>query len=168
MIYGAGSLTTALAPNLGVLLFGWSLLEGIGAALIMPAIVALVAGNFPPQRRSSAYGLIAAAGAIAVAVGPLIGGAVTTFASWRYVFGGEVVIVVVILVLARRIQDAPPTERPRLDFVGFILSVLGLGLAVFGVLRSSVWGWITPKPGGPQLFGVSPVAWLILAGLLVL
>ena len=168
VIYGAGSLTTALAPNLGVLLFGWSLLEGIGAALIMPAIVALVAGNFPPQRRASAYGLIAAAGAIAVAVGPLIGGAVTTFASWRYVFVGEVVIVVVILVLARRIQDAPPTERPRLDFVGSILSVLGLGLAVFGVLRSSVWGWITPKPGGPQLFGVPPVAWLILAGLLVL
>ena len=168
VIYGAGSLTTALAPNLGVLLFGWSLLEGIGAALIMPAIVALVAGNFPPERRSSAYGLIAAAGAIAVAVGPLIGGAVTTFVSWRYVFVGEVVIVVVILVLARRIQDAPPTERHRLDFVGSILSVLGLGLAVFGVLRSSEWGWVTPKPDSPQLFGVSLVAWLILAGLLIL
>lgn len=168
LIYGAGSLTTALAPNLGVLLFGWSLLEGIGAALIMPAIVALVAGNFPPQRRASAYGLIAAAGAIAVAAGPLIGGAVTTFASWRYVFVGEVVIVLVILVLARRIHDAPPAVRPRLDFVGSILSVLGLGLAVFGVLRSSAWGWVTPKPGGPALFGLSPVSWLILAGLIFL
>src|SRR5438876_12304510 len=58
-IYGAGSLTTALAPNLGVLIIGWSLLEGIGAALIMPAVVALVAVNFPPKRRSSAYGIIA-------------------------------------------------------------------------------------------------------------
>jgi MFS family permease len=168
VIYGAGSLTTALAPNLGVLLFGWSLLEGIGAALIMPAIVALVAGNFPPERRASSYGLIAAAGAIAVAVGPLIGGAVTTFASWRLVFVGEVVIVLVILVLARRIQDAPPTERHHLDFVGSILSILGLGLAVFGVLRSSEWGWVTPKQGAPQLFGLSLVAWLILAGLLFL
>ena len=73
LIYGAGSLTTALSPNLGVLLVGWSVLEGIGAALIMPAIVALVAGNFPPERRAAAYGMIAAAGAIAVAAGPLIG-----------------------------------------------------------------------------------------------
>ena len=71
-IYGAGSLTTSLAPNLGVLLAGWSVLESIGAALIMPAIVALVAGNFPPGRPPAAYGMIAAAGAIAVAAGPLV------------------------------------------------------------------------------------------------
>src|SRR5207244_2485852 len=75
VIYAVGSLTTALAPNLGVLIIGWSFLEGIGAALIMPAVVALVAVNFAPQRRPSAYGTIAAAGAIAVALGPLIGGA---------------------------------------------------------------------------------------------
>ncbi|HEY6407987.1 MAG TPA: MFS transporter [Ktedonobacteraceae bacterium] len=166
MIYGAGSLTTALAPNLGVLFFGWSLLEGIGAALIMPAIVALVSGNFAPERRTSAYGLIAAAGGIAVAVGPLIGGAVTTFVSWRLVFVGEVVVVITLLVLARRVQDVPPTERHSLDFVGSLLSILGLGLAVFGVLRSSVWGWITPKQGAPAIFGLSLVVWLILAGLL--
>ena len=98
VIYGAGSLTTALAPNLPVLLIGWSLLEGIGAALIMPAIVALVAANFVAAKRAAAYGLVAASGAMAVAAGPLIGGAVTTFASWRYVFAGEVVLVVVIPV----------------------------------------------------------------------
>ncbi len=168
VIYAVGSLTTALAPNLGVLIIGWSFLEGIGAALIMPAVVALVAVNFAPQRRPSTYGTIAAAGAIAVALGPLIGGAFTTYASWRYVFVGEVVIAFVILVLSRRIQDAPSTEQHRLDFVGSILSVLGLGLAVFGVLRSSVWGWITPKQDAPTLFGLSLVAWLILAGLLIL
>ncbi len=134
----------------------------------MPAVVALVAINFAPQRRPSTYGTIAAAGAIAVALGPLIGGAFTTYASWRYVFVGEVVIAFVILVLSRRIQDAPSTEQHRLDFVGSILSVLGLGLAVFGVLRSSVWGWVTPKEGAPTLFGLSLVAWLILAGLLIL
>jgi MFS family permease len=167
VIYGIGSLTTALSPNLTVLIIGWSILEGIGAALIMPAIVALVASNVAPQGRPSAYGLIAAAGAVAVAVGPLIGGAVTTYASWRLVFAGEVVIVVVILFMARRMHDVPPTERRRLDYVGSILSVLGLGMAVFGVLQSGVWGWITPKTGAPELFGLSPVAWLILAGLLV-
>ncbi len=168
VIYASGSLTTALAQNLGVLILGWSFLEGIGAALIMPAVVALVAVNFAPQRRTSAYGIIAAAGAIAVALGPLIGGAFTTYASWRYVFVGEVVIALVILVLSRRIQDAPTTEQHRLDYIGSILSILGLGLAVFGVLRSGVWGWVTPKEGAPTLFGVSLVAWLILAGLLIL
>jgi MFS family permease len=114
VIYGVGSLTTALAPSLTVLLIGWSLLEGIGAALIMPAIVALVASNFPPEKRAAAYGLVAAAAAMAVAAGPLIGGAVTTYASWRYVFIGEVVIVVVILVMLRKVNAAPATPG-RID-----------------------------------------------------
>jgi MFS family permease len=168
VIYGAGSLTTALAPSLPVLLLGWSLLEGIGAALILPAIVALVAGNFPAERRPAAYGLVAAAGAIAVAVGPLIGGFCTTYFSWRWVFAGEVVLVLVILVLARRIADAPPEKRPRLDLVGAVLSAAGLALLVFGVLRSSEWGWIQPKEGGPSWAGLSPTLWLILGGLFVI
>src|SRR6266496_4003781 len=107
VIYGCGSLTTAIAPSLPVLLFGWSFLEGVGAALILPAIVALVAGNFARDRRPAAYGIVAAAGAIAVAVGPLIGGFCTTYFSWRWVFAGEVVLVLIILLLTRRIADAP-------------------------------------------------------------
>ena len=74
VIYGCGSFITALAPNLGVLIFGWSFLEGIGAVLIMPAIVALVASNFAPAERPRAFGLVVSAGAMAVALGPLIGG----------------------------------------------------------------------------------------------
>jgi MFS family permease len=150
VIYGCGSFTTAVAPNLPVLLLGWSLLEGIGAALILPAIVALVAGNFPAERRPAAYGMVAAAGAVAVAVGPLIGGFCTTYFSWRWVFAGEVVIVLVILLLTRRIADAPVEQRPQLDVLGAVLSALGLGLLVFGVLRSGEWGWIQPKAGGPS------------------
>ena len=168
VIYGVGSLTTALAPNLTVLIVGWSFLEGLGAALILPAIVALVAGNFPPPGRPRAYGLVMAAGAVAVAVGPLIGGFATTYFSWRWVFVGEVVIVLGILVLARRVQDAPPERRPKLDLVGTLLSATGLGLAVYGVLRSSEWGWIQPKPDGPELLGVSPTVWCILGGLFVI
>src|SRR5829696_1083093 len=167
VIYGAGSFTTAIAPSLPVLLFGWSLLEGVGAALILPAIVALVAANFGPQGRPRAYGLVMAAGAVAVAVGPLIGGLFTTYLSWRLVFAGEVLIVFAILALTRQIQDEPPGQRPRIDLVGVVLSAAGLGLAVFGVLRSSVWGWVSPKPGAPELFGLSATLWLILGGLFV-
>lgn len=168
VIYGCGSFTTSVAPSLPVLLFGWSFLEGVGAALILPAIVALVAGNFGPERRPAAYGLVAAAGAIAVAVGPLIGGFFTTYFSWRWVFAGEVLIVLGILVMTRRIADAPPERRPQLDVVGAVMSALGLGLLVFGVLRSSEWGWIQPKPGGPSWAGLSPTVWLILGGLFVI
>ena len=167
VIYGSGSLVTGLATSLPMLLFGWSFLEGVGAALIMPAIVALVAANFGPAERPRTYGLIAASGAIAVAVGPLLGGAATTYGSWRWVFFGEVAVVAVILVLSRRIADAPVTGRVHLDLVGTVLSVLGLGMAVFGVLRSSEWGWVSPKPGAPSLLSLSLTFWLMLAGALI-
>jgi MFS family permease len=168
VIYGCGSFTTSIAPNLPVLLFGWSFLEGVGAALILPAIVALVAGNFPTERRPAAYGMVAAAGAIAVAVGPLVGGFCTTYFSWRWVFAGEVVVVIAILLLARKIADAPPETRPKLDVVGAVLSAAGLGLLVFGVLRSGEWGWIKPRPGAMSWAGLSPTVWLVLAGGFVL
>lgn len=168
IIYSTGSLVTAFAPSLPVLLLGWSLLEGIGAALIMPAVVALVASNFPPARRTAAYGAIAAAAALAIAAGPLIGGAVTTVLSWRLVFIGEVVVGLGILVLARRLADVRPGPQPRFDFVGMLLSIVGLASFVLGVLRSSEWGWIMPVPGGPQVLGVAPTIWLLLIGLTVL
>jgi EmrB/QacA subfamily drug resistance transporter len=168
VIYGCGSFTTSIAQSLPVLLFGWSFLEGVGAALILPAIVALVAGNFPAERRPAAYGLVAAAGAVAVAVGPLIGGFCTTYFSWRWVFAGEVVLVLAILLLTRRIADAPVEERPQLDVVGAVLSAVGLGLLVFGVLRTGEWGWIQPTEDGPSWAGLSPSVWLILGGLFVI
>jgi EmrB/QacA subfamily drug resistance transporter len=163
VVYAAGSFTTAIAPNLGVLIIGWSFVEGFGAVLILPSIVALVASNFTQDERPRAYGLIASAAAIAVAAGPLIGGFVTEYFSWRWVFAGEVVLVFAILLLARRIADTEPTEHPKLDYVGTGLSASGLALVVFGVLRSGEWGWVRPKTDMTWL-GLSPVIWLICAG----
>jgi MFS family permease len=168
VIYGCGSLTTALSPSLPVLLAGWSVLEGVGAALIMPAIVALVASNFARSERPRAYGLVASAGAIAVAAGPLIGGLFTTYWSWRWVFAGEVLVVLVILAFTRRIADTPPEKGIRLDLVGTVLSALGLGLIVYGILRAGTWGFVQPKEGAPQWLGLSPVIWLVLLGGVVL
>ena len=164
VIYASGSFTTALSPNLPVLLFGWSFLEGVGAALVMPAIVALVASNFVKSERPRAYGIVTAGGAIAVALGPLIGGLFTTYWSWRYVFVGEVLIIGVVLLLNRRTADTPKEEGARLDLVGTALSALGLGLIVYGVLRAGSWGFVQPKPDAPTWLGLSPVIWLILGG----
>jgi len=174
-VYACGSLTTALSPNLAVLLFGWSLVEGVGAVMVIPAIAALIASNYEGKQRALAYGVIGGVAGAAIAAGPLIGGWVTTELSWRYVFAGEVVIVIVVLLFRRRMTPAPPAERrPKLDYVGAALSAIGFGLAVFGILMSSTWGWIKPKQsptiGGHELtpFGFSLVPFLIFGGFVFL
>ena len=151
VVYACGSLTTALSQTLPMLMFGWSLLEGLGAVLILPAIVALVASNFAREERPRAYGLLSAAMAIAVAAGPLIGGICTTYFSWRWVFIGEVIVIAGILAFSKRIADTPPEEGVTIDKVGAALSALGLGLIVYGLLRSGTWGFIEPKPDCPGL-----------------
>ena len=174
-IYGAGSLTTALSPNLAVLLIGWSGVEGFGAVLVIPAIAALTAASYEGRERALAYALLGGVSAVAIAAGPLIGGWVTTEFSWRYVFASETVVVIFLLLLRGRIPRAPAAERrPRLDLVGVALSASGLGLIVFAILRSSVWGFVQPRTpptiNGTEItpLGFSPVPFLVLAGLALL
>ena len=112
-VYGLGSLTTALSPNLTVLLLGWSLVEGLGAALVVPAIVSLIAGTYAGKQRALAFGIVGGVAGAAVAAGPLIGGWVTSEFSWRYVFAGEVVIVVAILRAAPARPVPPRRESPE-------------------------------------------------------
>jgi MFS family permease len=171
-VYACGSLITAISQNLATLLFGWSLIEGLGAVMVIPAIAALIASNYEGKQRALAYGVIGGVAGAAIAAGPLIGGWVTTTLSWRYVFAGEVVIIIGVLLCRRRMKPAPPVEKkPKLDVVGAALSAIGLGLAVFGILMSSSWGWLTPKApptvAGHEItpFGFSPVPFLIFGGL---
>ena len=127
-IYGVGSLTTALSPNLAVLLIGWSGVEGFGAVLVVPAIAALTAASYEGRERALAYALLGGIAAVAIAAGPLIGGWVTTEFTWRYVFAAETVVVIAILLLRGQIAQAPAAERrPQLDIGGVRCSAGGLG-----------------------------------------
>ncbi|HYI80227.1 MAG TPA: MFS transporter [Thermoleophilaceae bacterium] len=171
VVYAAGSLTTALSPNATVLILGWSGLEGIGAAMVIPAIASLTARNYSGSDRALAYGIIGGIAAAGVAAGPLIGGWVTETFTWRYVFAGEVVVIAGVLAALRVIKDAPPVKpRPALDVVGAVLSASGMGLMVFGVLRIPQWGLIEPKGAltiaGTEItpLGFSAVPFLVAIG----
>ena len=173
VVYACGSGLTALAPNVGVLLLGWSVLEGLGAVLIMPTVTVLIAGNFTGRARAGAFATIAAAAAVAIALGPIIGGFVTAYYSWRWVFAAEVLIALGILLATRIIRDVPTEDRPRLDLFGALLSAAGLGLVVVGVLQAGSWGWVRPRvtdgpDATPELFGISAAAWLTIGGLALL
>jgi MFS family permease len=170
-IYGTGSLITALTPSVGVLLFGWSLVEGLGAVLVIPAIAALTAANYTGNERALAFSLLGGIAGAGVAAGPLIGGFVTSALTWRVVFAAETVVVVTILLFGvRRITDGGTRSGNRLDVVGAALSALGLGCVVFGVLKSSQWGLVQPASpptvNGTEItpLGLSPVPFLIAIG----
>lgn len=173
-VYGLGSLTTALSPNIAVLFVGWSGIEGLGAAMVIPAIAALTAASYSGSERALAFALLGGISGAAAAAGPLIGGAITTALSWRVVFAGETVIVVGVLLVVRRIVQPPRVEGVRLDIVGTLLSASGLGLTVFGILKISQWGFFKPigalTIGGTEItpFGLSAVPFVIAAGLVVL
>ncbi|MFD8703425.1 MFS transporter [Kitasatospora sp. NPDC059648] len=169
VVYGVGSTLTAVAPTLGVLALGWSVIEGFGAALVLPALAALVASTYQGRDRAIAYGVIGGLAGAGIAVGPLLGGWVTTYLTWRLVFAGEAVLVVVILLLIRWIAPQPaPATRPRLDLGGVLLSVAGLALVVLAVLQSSSWGWLQPRNPPFTVFGFSPTVFVIALGLVLL
>ncbi len=168
VIYAVGSLMTALAPTVGVLILGWSFIEGAGAALVLPALAALVAGSYQGAARARAYGIIGGVAGAGIAIGPLLGGWLTTEYSWRWVFAGEVVFVIFVLAVSSWITDDHVREKFRLDVVGAILSALGLALVVVGVLQSGTWGWIQPLQSPITPFGFALTPFVIGGGLLVL
>jgi EmrB/QacA subfamily drug resistance transporter len=169
VVYGAGSALTAAAPTLGVLTLGWSVIEGLGAAMVLPAMAALVAESYRGKDRAVAYAVIGGLAGAGIAVGPLLGGWVTTYLTWRLVFAGEVVVVVAVLLCHRVIPESPRTgPRPRLDGVGAVLSAAGLGLGVLGVLQSSTWGWVQPRNPPFTVLGFAPTLFVVAMGVAVL
>ncbi len=167
-VYGTGALLAGLAHGLGLMIFGYSVLEGIGSALMIPPIYILVTVAFPDVRsRARNFGIISGAAGLGAAAGPLIGGIVTSSVSWRASFGLQVLVVVAIIVLAPRITDPGLRgPRPAFDIGGAILSAAGLFFVVLGILQSSSYGWFAARKdfsvAGTVIIpkgGVSPV-WL--------
>ncbi|CAL9398377.1 MFS transporter [Streptomyces sp. Tu 3180] len=168
-VYATGSALTAVAPTLWVLVLGWSVIEGLGAAMVLPAMAALVAESYRGRDRAVAYGVVGGLAGAGIAVGPLLGGWVTTYLTWRLVFAGEVVVVLAVLLLRRAITETPGAgARPRLDGVGAALSATGLALGVLGVLQSSTWGWVRPRNPPLTVLGFAPTLFVIGAGVAVL
>ncbi len=174
-VFGVGALVTALSASLSTLVIGWSVVEGIGAALVIPAIAALVATNYQGRDRVVAYSILGGVAGAAAAAGPLIGGAVTTYLSWRYVFASETLLAIVILFFfVSKIKDTEVERKSALDIPSVLLSAGGMFLIVLAILQSKTWGWIDPLSApvinGKEItpFGFSAVPFMIAAGVGIL
>ncbi|GAA0896276.1 MFS transporter [Pseudonocardia zijingensis] len=164
LAYAVGALAMTLAQSLAAVVVFWAVVGGIGASLLLPAMQSLIHGNFDGAARKRVYAVVGAAAAIAAAVGPLLGGFITTFLSWRLGFAFEVAVIAVVLSGIRLVHDVPYEGERRLDLVGAVLSVVGMGGVVLGVL---VWQEGGDRVGALVLLGVAALvglaAWLVRA-----
>jgi MFS family permease len=177
VVYGTGGLLAAAAPGLGLMIAGYSVLEGVGSALMIPPVYILITVAFPDvASRARYFGVVSGAGGLGAAAGPLIGGLVTSAVSWRASFVLQVLVVAWIMILARRIAEpARAAPSPAFDLEGAILSAAGLFFVVLGILQSGSYGWLTSRKdftvGGTVVIakgGVSPIWLFIGLGLLIL
>jgi MFS family permease len=171
-IFGVGTLLAAVSWNIESLILGWSFLEGIGAALMMPLAYTLIMANYEGKQRALGFGVLAGVQATAAAVGPILGGLLTTFLSWRWGFAGEVVIAIAIVPFLPRVKELVTAEKgTTLDWGGTALSTVGLFSIVLGALLAGRYGWWEARRpfmiGETQVnpLGLSPTPWLILIGL---
>ena len=132
--YAIGALAMTMAQSLTAIIVFWAIIGGLGASLLLPAMQSLIHGNFEGAARKKAYALVGASAAIAAAVGPLLGGFVTTYLSWRVGFLLEVVVIAVVLSQINLVRDVEYTGPRQIDVVGAVLSVIGMGGVVLGIL----------------------------------
>jgi len=134
LAYATGALAMTFAQGLGAIVIFWAIVGGLGASLLLPAMQSLIRGNFEGTARTKAYALVGASAAVAAAVGPLLGGFVTTFLSWRVGFLLELVVIAIVLLNVKSIRDVPYMGSRRIDATGAFLSVVGMGGVVLGIL----------------------------------
>ena len=134
LAYAVGAVAMTLAQNLQTIIIFWAIVGGLGASLLLPAMQSLIHGNFTGGAQKRAYALVGASAAIAAAVGPLLGGFLTTYLSWRVGFGLEALVILVILTQIRLVEDVPYTGSRKIDVVGAVLSIVGMGGVVLGIL----------------------------------
>ena len=168
-IYGVGSFITSIAQGFTMLFVGWSLVEGVGAVLVIPAIASLAAANYEGRDRAIAYGILGGIAGAAAAAGPLIGGFVTTYFSWRWVFAAETILIAVaVLPLVPRIGDGPRKDKHgRFDVVGTALSAVSMGLIVLALVSASSWGLVNAVNPPFTIGGFSPVIPIVVLGAMV-
>ena len=173
--FGIGTTIASFSQSLAMLIVGWSIIEGLGSALMMPNIQTLLRDEYEGEERAFSYGIIGAVGAVGAAVGPIVGGFLTTYASWRWAFRLEVLIVILVLVFSGYIKkDVLPERRPSFDYLGAVLNVFGWALIVLGILLGGTYGFFFAKEpfviGGLEIapFGLSITPIMIGAGVLVI
>jgi len=159
LAYAIGALSMVLAQSVVPIYIFWAIIGGIGASLLLPAMQSLVHGNFAGKAQVQAYATVGASAAIAAAVGPLIGGFITTYLSWRVAFAMEDVIIVIVLLGLKLVKDAPYTGPRQIDIVGAILSAVGMGGLVLGILVWQEGGQYVGLLIGVGLVALGGLAW---------
>jgi EmrB/QacA subfamily drug resistance transporter len=146
LIFAVGSYICSISPNVPVMIIGESIIEGIGAALMMPATMSLLVSIYRGRDRAIAFGIWGGVAGAATAIGPLVGGYITTYYSWRWAFRINVFVAALLLAGAFLIKESRDREeRPELDWLGVVLSASGMFFLVYGIIESSTYGWIVAK-----------------------
>jgi EmrB/QacA subfamily drug resistance transporter len=170
ILFAVGSFIASISHSIPILLLGESIIEGIGAALMMPATASLLVSRYRGHDRAIAFGIWGGIAAAASAIGPIVGGFLTTHYSWRWGFRINIVVVALLLLGSLIIDDAGEREGKSIDWIGVLLSASGLFLIVFGIIESSTYGWLRARRPFPHLglagLSITPLA--IAAGLLML
>ncbi len=147
LLFGLGSLISALSTNGTMLFVGWSLLEGLGAALMMPASTSIIVSTFKGKKKDLAFGLWGATASVGAALGPIVGGFMTTYFSWRYAFLVQVFLAGIVLVTSSKLKESRPLKGQKIDIVGAVLSIVSITLIMYGILKGRELGWLISASG---------------------
>jgi EmrB/QacA subfamily drug resistance transporter len=175
IIFAVGSFITSISQNVPTMIVGEAIIEGIGAAMMLPATTSLLVANFKGRERARAFGVWGSVASIGASIGPVVGGYLTTHYSWRWGFRINIFIALLLVIGSVVIPESrDKEERPTFDFIGFFLSAIGLSAFVYGIIESSTYGWWKAKEAFSlgsatySLHGYSIVPFALTAGVIIL